>query len=209
MSGMDAGSLKLMQSALNYSNNLTNRLNSSNNAVGGSKKGVYAEKGDPFYKKEMDKNEDGVVTFEEFQEYCLENDISASEMKQMLKDRLNYQINNETERASSEIKEIKSDSDAVYAKEGDDKYDEAIDENRDGKITYEEYMKYCEEQEKDTSSEEVVSATFEKVAPSEVAETPSVLTGAEEVVIKTPAKAISTYSKAENGVAEGKVEDKA
>lgn len=60
MSGMDASSLKLMQSALNYSNNLTNRLNSSNNAVGGSKKVFMLKRVIRFTKKKWIKMKTGL-----------------------------------------------------------------------------------------------------------------------------------------------------
>ena len=38
-----------------------------------------------------------------------------------------------------------NETEAVYAKEGDSKYDEAMDENADGVITYEEYLAYVQE----------------------------------------------------------------
>lgn len=153
--------------------------------TGGSTKGVYAEKGDPIYQKDMDADEDGVITFEEFKEYCLENDISAAEIKQMLENRLNYQLGNERAKISAEIREIKSDAEAVYAKEGDEKYEKEMDEDGDGKITYDEYMKYCEEHEESKSEKEPEKAVMETTPDGE------------KVVFKNSGKALNTYSETE------------
>lgn len=163
----------------------------------GSKQGVYAEKGDPIYQKEMDSDEDGVITFEEFKDYCLENDISADEMKQMLKNRLNYQLGNEREKISAEIREIKSDSEVVYAKEGEEDYDKEMDEDGDGKITYEEYMKYCEEHEETKTEKEPEKAVIESSTDNE------------KVVIKNSGKAVNKYSESENTKTETKIEKEA
>ena len=35
------------------------------------------------------------------------------------------------------------DSEAVYAKRGDSKYDKAMDTNNDDKVSYQEYIEYC------------------------------------------------------------------
>ncbi len=104
------------------------------------------------YQKEMDADDDGVITLEEFRDYCKEHDISVKQQQQMLRDRLNYQLNTERAESSEQISKIESEAQAVYAKEGDDKYKEELDYNGDGKITYDEYMKYCEEQEKNSST---------------------------------------------------------
>lgn len=39
----------------------------------------------------------------------------------------------------------KEDSEKVFSKKGQDNYNEAMDFNGDGVVTYDEYMKYCEE----------------------------------------------------------------
>ena len=58
---------------------------------------------------------------------------------------LNYMLIQGTMETSAKIKEAQPESqEMVYAKEGDKNYDEAMDENGDGTITYDEYMKYCE-----------------------------------------------------------------
>lgn len=159
-----------------------------------AKGAVYAEKGQPMYQKDMDKDEDGVITLEEFTTYCDENDISYTQRKQMLENRLNYQLRTEHAKVSTEISKIKPKEEEIYAKEGDEKYDEEIDENGDGKITYDEYIKYCEEHEKD-APENSSSAKMEKED--------------DEVVIKNPSKAILSYSKSENGEVESKIKNEA
>lgn len=156
-----------------------------------AKGAVYAEKGQPMYQKEMDKDEDGVITLEEFNAYCDENDISYAQRKQLLENRLNYQLHTEHAKVRTEISKIKP-KEEVYAKEGDEKYDEEIDENGDGKITYDEYIKYCEEHEKDAPD----SSSTAKMEKEE-----------DEVVIKNPSKAISSYSKNENSKVESKIEN--
>lgn len=172
------GSLKL-------NNNYTTGFNNSN-CVAGSKTGVYAQKGDPIYQKDMDSDEDGVITFEEFKQYCIDNDLKPAQIQQMLQNRLKYQMYNETNRVSSEIREIKSDSDAVYAKEGDEDYDEEMDLNGDGKVTYEEYLKYCEEQENSQDNTQPQKTEAKKV------ENPD--TGEERLVFQNPGKSINQYT---------------
>jgi len=157
-----------------------------------TKGAVYAEKGQPMYQKDMDKDEDGVITLQEFNDYCDENDISYAQRKQMLENRLQYQLNTEHAEASAKIREIKSESEAVYAEKDDEQYDEAMDENSDGKITYEEYMKYCEEHADDEKPQETSKAVIEN--------------DDDEVVIKDSAKAVSSYAKHENGEKDSKIE---
>ena len=40
---------------------------------------------------------------------------------------------------------IEEEQEEVFAKKGQDNYNEAMDFNGDGVVTYDEYMKYCEE----------------------------------------------------------------
>lgn len=40
---------------------------------------------------------------------------------------------------------IEEEQESVFAKKGQDNYNEAMDFNGDGVVTYDEYMKYCEE----------------------------------------------------------------
>lgn len=183
VNGLD---LKLIQSATNTASGFNNTGVEKNETV------IYAKKGEPMYQKEMDADEDGVITLEEFRDYCKEHDISVKQQQQMLRDRLNYQLQTERVQSSDEISQIRSEAKAVYAKEGDDNYKEEIDSNADGKITYDEYMKYCEEQKK-----------LQETKQPEKAE---VSTTEDQVVVKNEGKLINQYAKAETDEPESKVE---
>lgn len=190
-SNLQLGS-KMMNAAFNPSS-----LNKNTN-----KGAVYAEKGEPTYQKEMDADEDGIITFQEFNDYCDENDISYSERKQMLENRLTLQLHKENAKASAAIKEIKPESETVYAKEGEKNYDEAMDSNKDGKVTYEEYLKYCEENEEASNTEKNFGTTsFEKTQDSETKE--------EKVVVRDSRKAISSYLNSDSKEKNVKVEREA
>ena len=98
----------------------------------------YAKKGEPIYQKDMDSDEDGIVTFDEFRDYCKENDVPKYKVDKMLK----------SWAALRSIQSISEDSEEynhgefVYSKKGDFRYDNRIDKNSDEKITYQEYMQY-------------------------------------------------------------------
>ena len=115
----------------------------------------YAKKGEPMYLKEMDSDEDGIVSFDEFKDYCQANGISSKEMVRMVEMANSYRTMQAQKKAEKsiekqsksenqpEIKEVESE--AIYAKRGDGKYDEAMDTNNDNKVSYKEYIEYCKE----------------------------------------------------------------
>lgn len=181
--------LSLIQSM----NSSTSKFN--NTGVGKNEGVVYARKGEPMYQKDMDADEDGVITFQEFNDYCDENDISYGERQQMLQNRLEFQLHADRAESSEQIRQIKPEGEAIYAKEGDDKYSEEIDANSDGKITYDEYMKYCEEQEKAQDTQQPEKAELS--------------TDEEKIVVKNEGKAINQYAKTETEKPESKVEKEA
>ena len=43
------------------------------------------------------------------------------------------------------VENVIEEEEKVFAKKGEDNYNEAMDFNGDGIVTYDEYMKYCEE----------------------------------------------------------------
>ena len=114
----------------------------------------YAKKGEPSYMKAMDADEDGIVSFEEFKNYCEENGISPKDMMKMAQIASSYRTMQAQKEAGktiekqdeaetqSKIKEIGSE--AYYAKRGDSKYDETMDTNNDSKVSYKEYLEYCQ-----------------------------------------------------------------
>lgn len=59
-----------------------------------SKPAVYAKEGDPNYDEKMDADGDGVVTMEEYQEYCKENGISTDEQAAEMQSRGDAMIKN-------------------------------------------------------------------------------------------------------------------
>ncbi|MCM1004614.1 MAG: hypothetical protein NC408_09795 [Candidatus Gastranaerophilales bacterium] len=169
--------------------------NLTSTSVGKNDSVVYARKGEPMYQKEMDADEDGVITFQEFNDYCDENDISYSQRSEILQNRLQFQLHSDRAKSSEQIRQIESKGEAVYAEEGDDKYSEEIDANSDGKITYDEYMKYCEEQEKAQTNQQPQKAELSK--------------DDEKIVVKNEGKAINQYAQAESETPESKIEDEA
>ena len=54
----------------NFNTMKTNNLNFNNHKTNNNA-AYYAKKGEPMYMKEMDADEDGVVSFEEFRNYCI------------------------------------------------------------------------------------------------------------------------------------------
>ena len=178
-----------------------------------SKNAVYATKGEPMYQKEMDADEDGVITFKEFMDYCDENGIGYKERVLMLNNRMTYQLNKKAAESSEKVQqeaekseesentEENSDSEKVYARKGDSNYEEVIDGNEDGKITYEEYMEYCRKQSENSAGQEILPK-------AEAVKTENPETNEEQIVVKDYAKAFKSYTKSEQK-AEGKIEDEA
>lgn len=133
-----------------WNNNvLKDSLNKSSQKNGDyAKKIVLANKGEMGYFAQMDLNRDGIITLDEFNQYCEENSIGDEEKQKLFEimqmgktiDALKKEINKSNEE-NDETQAFEDKS--IYAKKGDDKYDEKMDENKDSKITYKEYMDYC------------------------------------------------------------------
>lgn len=184
-----------------------------NNSFSKGKNAVYATKGEPMYQKEMDADEDGVITFKEFMDYCDENGIGYKERVLMLNNRMTYQLNKKAAESSEKVQqeaekaeeskstEENNDSEKVYARKGDTNYEEVIDGNDDGTITYAEYMEYCRKQ-----SENSADQAFSPKAEAVKTENPE--TKEEQIVVKDYAKAFKSYANSESK-AESKIEDEA
>lgn len=115
---------------------------------------------------------------------------------------LNYMLLQGAMETSAKIKEVQPETEEmVYAKEGDKNFDEAMDTNGDGTITYDEYMKYCEENAVAQYSE---SPTKTVVAKSENSET-----GVLSIRPINIGKALSAYTTSEIHMPEAKIKSEA
>lgn len=133
----------------------------------------YAKKGEPMYIKEMDSDDDGIVSIDEFKDYCKENDISSKEMAKMMQLASSYRIMQEQKKEESkkqnkyenQPEETEVETEAIYAKRGDSKYDETMDLNNDDKVSYKEYIEYCQEhaKTKDKKSDTKISELEDEV----------------------------------------------
>ena len=137
-----------MQSNFLKTQNAGIKMNTQNN----NNSAYYAKKGEPMYIKEMDADEDGIISFDEFKNYCDEKGISDKERIKMAEMATSYHLRQAQKKASDNVKKegktnnnSASNAEAVYAKRGDSKYDEVMDTNNDDKITYKEYIEYCQE----------------------------------------------------------------
>lgn len=81
--------LQLLQNISDMTGGTAAGAGSANN-----KPAVYAKEGDPNYDEKMDADGDGVVTMEEYQEYCKENGISTDEQAAEMQSRGDAMIKN-------------------------------------------------------------------------------------------------------------------
>lgn len=140
------------QKKTDFLKNQTTQLNNKNNNSY-AKKVVLASKGETGYFAQMDLDEDGILTLEEFSQYCEENGVSEEDKIKLLQTMNAAKIASEmaekmdekrTQEKEAENKKEVEDDKNIYARKGDKKYDEKMDENKDSKVTYSEYLKYCE-----------------------------------------------------------------
>ena len=140
----------------------------------------YAKKGEPMYMKEMDADEDGVVSFDEFKDYCQANGISPKEMTKMVQMANSYrtmQAQGVNKKSDTKSQDQEVENEPVYAKRGDGRYDEAMDTNNDDKVSYKEYIEYCkehakpQEQKSDTKAETTENGEFKVTSSGKTART--------------------------------------
>ena len=111
----------------------------------------YAKKGEPMYQEDMDSDRDGIVSFDEFKEYCKSNNISSKDVSDMIDMRMAYRMSQYAADTlkKADFERLKTGSlDLIYANDGDGNYDAEIDSNKDSKISYSEYLRYCEQNAK-------------------------------------------------------------
>ena len=145
---MELNVLNQNRSSMNLYSLFTSNLG-SNFSGNSSNNSYYAKKGEPGYCADMDSDGDGVVSYEDFRNYCKQNNISNEDMSKMLQLRMAYQMTKDvTGQIGKSDKKEESSLDSfelIYAEENDSKYDEEQDANGDAKVTYEEYLRYCEQ----------------------------------------------------------------
>ena len=175
------------QANLFKTNNNTNKGGKTNKAIGQknsspASKITLAQKGQAGYMKEMDADDDGKITLEEFNQYCEENGLSSEDKMKLLTcmqvSQMNEKISEDTKKAQDEEKKkekaeenksSETDDKSIYAKKGDDKYNEEMDANNNGSITYAEYIEYLNKkgetsdtiEQKSTTTPEEDSETYE------------------------------------------------
>ena len=199
--GKDSMMTGISLGVTNSSNQLTS-FGVNNNNFAKSKASVYAQKGEPMYQKEMDADEDGIVTFEEFNEYCDNNGIDYKMRIMLLNNRMTYKLSKDNEETSKKVKEEAEN--AQKAKETEEETKASTEEDKtsildkiingddeEEKITYEEYMKICEEQAKSAPEKDFSSKT-------ETVKVKDAETDEEKVVVKNYGKALKSYSEADS-----------
>lgn len=123
----------------------SNLQKSDNNNTSYASKIIIVKKGEVGFMKQMDLDDDGEISLEEFNTYCAENGISEEDKIALLTTIQSAKQNSKIiENAKEDEEETteNSSSKAIYAKKGDDKYDEKMDINQDDTITYSEYFEY-------------------------------------------------------------------
>lgn len=156
----------LKESNKNNQDKLETKIESKNNQKTSPNSNVIlAKKGSAGFIKQMDLNNDGQVSLEEFNKYCEENNISEKDKLQMLQ--VIISANSDDKTVKSNLKdddETKVEDKAIYAKKGDEKYNEDMDLNKNGVVTYAEYLKYLNDKIKSENSEEINSENEDYIA---------------------------------------------
>ena len=180
--------------------NSTNRINRVNNYAA-NQTANYSQKGEPMYMADMDTDEDGTVTLDEFREYCKTNGINSNEMVKMSKMASFYRtmkaeeetINNISKlipNISPKFKETKFDP--QHFKQEDNKYNISNDGNSENKVDYEKYLEYCRSNA--TSQELKANTKYEE-------------TGEGHLKISNSGKALNLYKNSENYAVKSTFED--
>ena len=148
---MDVGSINNnsldIQSLLINNSNGINRANSNDIT---NRTADYAKKGEPMYMADMDADEDGTVTLDEYRDYCKSKGINTKEMIKMSQMAASYRTmkaENETidyiskliPNVSPKVKQ----ADSTHVKQSENKYNISADTN--SKVSYKEYMEYCQQ----------------------------------------------------------------
>ena len=146
VSAISNNSLDIQSILLNNANiqNRTNNVNDTKNQTA-----EYAKKGEPMYMPEMDSDEDGVVTLDEYRDYCKSKGISTKSMIKMSQMAASYRTMKAEDEAINYISKLipnigpklkQADSNSANT----NKFNISNDVNNDKNVSYKEYMEYCE-----------------------------------------------------------------
>ena len=114
----------------------------------------YAEKGEPMYMEDMDSDKDGVVTLDEFRNYCKEKNINSNAMMKMSKAASSYRVMKAEESSIDNISKLipnvhpnlkQTESKSGFLKQTENQYNISNDPNKTKNVSYQEYMKYCQQ----------------------------------------------------------------
>lgn len=132
------------------------QTNTANFKVGFDNKNnsnIFAKKGEPTYTKDMDSDDDGIVTFDEFRDYCKENNLSGEEVKKLLEARQMWEMFKEMSKKREEEQEEKKEKEDIYENKNEENQ-----ESQDDKVTFDEYLEYCKENAKTAELNKVADA---------------------------------------------------
>ena len=152
---MDVGAITNSSTDINsLMMNSVNNLNSKGNGYDPSNQTAnYAKKGEPMYMADMDSDSDGVVSLDEFREYCKSKNISTRDMVKMSKLASAYRTMQAEDEAIDYISKLipnvfpklkQAENHSLHENQNDNKYNISSSEN-DKYVNYEDYMKYCEQ----------------------------------------------------------------
>lgn len=70
---------------------------------------------------------------------------SINQMRMNMLDMQSFQASKTNRPTIDNLLEIEEQEEKIFAKKGEDNYNKSMDFNGDGVVTYDEYMRYCEE----------------------------------------------------------------
>lgn len=140
-----------IQSLLINSTSKTNNTTSNNNLTNNT--ACYAKKGEPMYMSDMDTDDDGVVTLDEFRDYCKSKNISTQDMIKMSKSAASFRVMSAEENTINYISKLvpnispkvkQSESKSWNVKQSENQYNISNDSKTENKVSYSQYMEYCQ-----------------------------------------------------------------
>ena len=156
-----------------------------------NKTAEYARKGEPMYMADMDKDGDGIVTLDEFKDYCKDKGINSRDMVKMSQMASAYRTMQAENSAIDYISKLipnvlpnikEANQNSANVKNDGNKFNISTDETQDKMVSYAEYMAYCEQN--------AASHDVKAVAKAEETEDGN-------LKIKNYGKAVNAYKKSE------------